>query len=141
MSREWKPGDVALVRGKVCIRAHGKWEHGLPDRFAFDDDDRARPLVVIDPENREQVERLMRAARNNDTVGVESMQSALRSLITPPKPGEPKHIGAVVLDEDGEEWTLARPFANNKWINSRTADYATYPQIAAVRVLSEGVQP
>jgi len=106
VKREWKPGDLAMVRVQITtnpddgseehmlFRRRGKWEHpdfGIwEDRYVL----AARPLVVIDPEDREQVERLFHLfadEREKDERHLriggweDAMQAALRSLIAPPK--------------------------------------------------------
>jgi hypothetical protein len=127
--REWKPGDVVPVR----------------------------PLVVIDPEDAEQVERLYRAIfkafDNDDVSGIEpedavSMRAALREFAnpTPSKPDEPTGRYAVVEDDQGVEhvrvdagggehaycWqTIGMPYAESR--------YARWSDLSAVRVLSHGV--
>lgn len=65
----------------------------------------------------------------------------IEAQIPPPKPDEPTGLGAVVEDEDGLRWSLLPPTVNGKrwacWDEPRIdRDYA---DIAAVRVLSEGV--
>ena len=61
MSREWAPGDVADLHGARVVRhsrRKGYWTY--PDGSSGPDPDGdARPLVVIDPEDREQVERFV----------------------------------------------------------------------------------
>ena len=110
--REWKPGDVAvsMVRGAphIIFRTENEaGEHRWYDRFGsllpdaeWVDGKEIRPLVVIDPENRDQAESLFRAWC--DLLGgprmseqVDAMQGALRSLIEPPKPEEPGTWGVV----------------------------------------------
>jgi hypothetical protein len=112
MTRDFQPGDVAMVtwsalgqpiteprfriddeRGARWIGADGSW---IGDFTAKD----ARPLAVIDPEDREQVERLEKAL---EVVAVRGfmpggVQAALREFAnpTPPKPDEPAGVGAVV---------------------------------------------
>lgn len=112
---EWKPGAVALIgcpdTHRVALRmGSGSWGTG-EGVFADATIGEARPLVVIDPESREQVERL--AARIDlrcmgmlptadeyaDAVG-----AALRSLVAPPKPDEPTSMSARVIDASGAEW-------------------------------------
>jgi hypothetical protein len=65
------------------------------------------------------------------------LQSALRAWVEPPKPEEPKGWGAVVEDDTGAYWTLYAPEAG-VFINYREGK-RRYAEIAAVRVLSEGV--
>lgn len=160
MSREWKPrpGAVCLVRYAdsdgpwvvgIATTPYGNWrtqEHGATRQIA-----EARPLVVIDPEDHEQAAALDRAistAYSNAKWGsdrVEPMQAALRSLITPPKPDEPQGLGAVVEDQRGELWVRDKTTTTvNHWKRARGEDGGSrypYSHIAAVRVLSEGVQP
>ena len=79
MSREWKPGDVvtATVNGRKNVRLVAGWSRYDPQlrwcelspRWADGDDDECwfmpgivtdhRPIAVIDPEDREQVERFV----------------------------------------------------------------------------------
>ena len=156
MTREWQPGDVASIKFSSGTE-RGMWVDdkwvvtgGLPSgpNYAVD------PLVVIDPEDREQVERL--TAAHCETFGhnslpaqpeeVSIMQAALREFAnpTPPKPTEPTGLGAVVEDADGCRWVRASLTSTvNHW---RCADESgmgrkPYAKIDAVRVLSEGVTP
>lgn len=66
MKRDWKPGDMVMVEGKAALRVDGSyvsskrgphwaWEHGGFTTLPLGP---IRPLVVIDPEDREQLERL-----------------------------------------------------------------------------------
>lgn len=155
MSRDWKPGDVAMVtevgggNGEpvVAIRtASATWQSAFGEsgtRHIVEE----RPLVVIDPEDREQVERLADAfATHPDCLrnyGFDAMQAALRSLITPPKPKEPLGLGAVVEDAKGKRWVRGRD-SNCHWYPETGFDrtvgpWAPWAEIAAVKVLSPGV--
>lgn len=69
-----------------------------------------RPLVVIDPEDREQVERLVDAYLDGSGGLVDSMQFGLRSLLAPPKPDVYRHVvnagpGRVQTSICGKVWT------------------------------------
>ena len=105
-----------------------------------------RPLVVIDPGDREQVERLADAFTAIEdppvnTAGqhrVASMQAALRSLIAPPRPEEPTGLGAVVVDDEGHTHVLSRSPAQHPWVGA-DGKWREWRDIDAVRVLSEGV--
>lgn len=110
-------------------------------------------LVVIDPEDREVVRRVMDAYSEVASAGlystapkvsVEQMQAALRSLLAPPKPQEPTGLGAVVEDAGGVRWTRVEStdLTRNPWYPADDADKqpAEYHTIDAARVLSEGVQ-
>jgi hypothetical protein len=103
MSREWQPGDVAMLTTPKGDRRAVHYTDGWEDfEGAWWDDTRnlpARPLVVIDPEDREQVERLARdhhasghiaawgAMHENTRAGlVDEMQAALREYADPKPP-------------------------------------------------------
>lgn len=154
MSAEWKPGDVAVVDGIVSV---------------------VRPLVVIDPEDREQVERLavayttVESARSGDEYRawenrsaeargriVDGLAAALREFAnpTPPKPEEPTGLGAVVEDADGARYVRDYERGAMPWALTKRTDTngehvdaydskarRSYADIAAVKVLSEGVTP
>jgi hypothetical protein len=114
----------------------------------------------IDPEDREQVERLAKVmddefARRGwvnqstpDPDVVDAIQAALREFAnpTPPKPEEPTGLGAVVEDAEGSLWfrmTLEnQTWAGEVWQEQYGCDadrWTKWADIAAVRVLSEGV--
>jgi hypothetical protein len=62
-AREWKPGDVAMVpflgESRICVYTDGGWVGGkLSEKAGVDHYAGARHLVVIDPEDYAQVERL-----------------------------------------------------------------------------------
>lgn len=163
MTREWKPGDVAVVFAKHGPHDSGEGReyfmsrsgHGwspLEDSDYFWPDANARPIrpvVLLDPEDREQVQRLADewCSRHGAPEGgnrLNAMQAALREFanLQPPKPEEPQGLGAVVEDVDLDEtwvhfgngcWILAVPNAN---LRQRTwRDFSD-----SVRVLSEGVK-
>lgn len=157
MKHEWKPGDVAIIEVGchasrfVGMFTHRGWRYG-PDKWVADDPAivTARPLAVIDPEDREQVERLTRAYwRTDDDVptqaGIDNMQKVLREFANPtlPKPEEPTGLGAVVEDSDGWRWVRVDD-PSHSWVRS-LRDEGAYTQrakwdhIDVVRVLSEGV--
>lgn len=127
--REWQPGDVmvatwATIYGEPVVhfmvdgcknidhRDEPHWHDvrgGWTSSLAAAAD--VRPLAVIDPEDREQVERLAKAI--NDAIENQSLitstemtQAALRKFAspTPTKPDEPTGLGAVVEDASGAEY-------------------------------------
>lgn len=117
-------------------------------RLAMD----GRSLVVIDPEDFEQVERLAQARSDAGCAGeawglvpgwhddlIERMQAALRSLITPPRPIEPTGLGAVVEDARGERWVRGPLHNSWRWLKVDAPGCENYAEIDVVRVLSEGV--
>lgn len=108
-------------------------------RSEVEDFCREQGLVLIDPDNREQVERLVAASWPHAAQNrmVDALQVGLRSLLTPPKPPEPQGLGAVVEDADGVLWVRHQTTGGGGWyVNGVTR---TWDRISAVRVLSEGV--
>ena len=163
---EWKLGDVAMVRLDADTEVRVTWNYDGwrsakgsfydPKGSFYDPALPARPLVVIDAEDREQVERLTdlyeRAIPDGlvtPTASTDALQAALREFAnpTPPKPDEPTGLGAVVEDADGRRWvrwhcdgdpmhvSKNRPWSGANGVGSDRA----YDDINAVRVLSEGV--
>lgn len=156
MTREWKPGDLISVpfsRGRIrafvqpgcgAHTEHGEyWTSRSVEAF-----DMVRPLVVIDPESREDVERLARGyvktwlgpreGVSPETVG--QMQAALREYAnpTPPRLEEPTGLGAVVEDAEGGRW-IRRDVHAAPWANAAgNAFPVTWASIDAVHVLSAG---
>jgi len=154
--REWKPGDVAMVedeRGVQRLAVCGALNPRLMHRWHYDEQGigrilHPRPLVVIDPEDREQVERLTSLYYHDDLdqpasfVRSNQMQAALREFAnpTPPRPEEPTGLGAVVEDAEGQQWVRIGRKTGNSWYRPH-GTYAVYAEIPAVRILSEGVTP
>lgn len=112
-----------------------------------------RRVAVIDPDDREQVDRLSAsydiALRYEGTVGPTvdesaiAMQAALREFAnpTPPKPEEPMGLGAVVEDADGDRWVRVNVATGMQEWRCCDADgeFRRWVGVDAVRVLSEGV--
>jgi hypothetical protein len=159
----WKSGDVAMVTftsGQEGLAVYGIsdtgrrfdhcWRFGL-GAFEWHDSDNittARPLVVIDPEDREQVERLESDlaercgwSRLSSDARADALQAALREFATPtpPRPDEPQGLGAVVEDAEGVRWVRTDPAAPawTQW-DAPVRRY-TWSYVKAVRVLSAGV--
>lgn len=95
MNLTWKPGDVAMVRTRAMIEADkppvralrtlGGWRSEV-DGWARDKEVlEVRPLVVLDPEDLEQVERLddLLLETLDDATAQVDMQAALRALMKP----------------------------------------------------------
>jgi hypothetical protein len=151
VKREWKPGDVAAIPF-TSGDERGMWVDGTFVVTGGRASSRAyggvRPLVVIDPEDREVVGRLTRAAFDVSAVDshdIDQMQAALRSLLTPPKPAEPTGLGAVVEDDRGFQWIRTDDDRNAEpWSRRNTPglpQYRAWRDLAAVRVLSDGYDP
>lgn len=167
--REWQPGDVALVRCEdglthraiVVNAAYPGGLHVVVPTYALAHDMGANQRIYfgegairrpadIDPEDREQVERLLMAylaqrATLNGNAQLGDLQAALREFADPriPKPDEPTGLGAVVEDVHGRRYQrVDRERA--AWLRSdipmeAALDWRDYTEVAAVRVLSEGV--
>ena len=163
MSREWKPGDVAIAvrhdgtESRALRRWDGTWR--IQDECVNNPPRDFRPLVTLDPEDREAVERLLSAylehgwTRAPDdapirTTGIDYLQAALREFANPmpPKPDEPQGLGAVVEDAEGTLW-FRMSYENQTWPGEvwqeqyGDADrWSKWDSVAAVRVLSPGVE-
>lgn len=149
MSREWQPGDVAMVKvhvghqeTRVARGFDNRW-HGQDGIYRLATD--ARPVVVIDPEDREQVtllNELIQIQPQSDTRPlVDVLRDALREFANPkpPKPVEPTGLGAVVEDEDGSLHVRTSGHIVNPWRSETDGSSRSWSLVAAVRVLSAGV--
>jgi hypothetical protein len=104
-----------------------------------------RPLVVIDAEDREQVERLTAAIAEHRAPGpnVHNIKAALRSLIHPPKPEEPTGAGAIITAQrPNTSEDLARLIRTDvrsprRWVDP-DGDYYAYAELDDVVVRHEG---
>ena len=167
MTREWKPGDVALVTdakgrtGRAMKGARG-WDF-TPSGSSLNaysgeaEPIEAHPLIVIDPRTMTWDGRIPSAQEftawaeaigaGEFETGILRIADALRELPDPilpnPKPDEPQGLGAVVEDADGVRWVRYSIHDGYSWMRQTREDpaYVQYDDIAAVRVLSEGVQP
>lgn len=162
----WKPGDVGAIDLGGC-----GWRRAMVQDFSplmWSDEEGAgwsvsetdaRALVVIDPEDRSQVDKLMAWYRLNfggyESVNaksveasIDAMQAALRSLVPQPKPDEPAGLGAVVVDQNDITYVLAGRLSSegfelpDKWRaidGPIVGDWKNWHQIDVKQVLSEGV--
>lgn len=105
MTREWKPGDVAVLDdGLIAMRGDEGWVDRDGDYRVPEHDESARALLVIDPENRETIQTLAdHFCRYPSDGWVEQMQAAVRAMLAP-EPEEPTGLGAVVRGGDGRTW-------------------------------------
>jgi hypothetical protein len=134
--------------GEIEIAYAKRWRsdacHVLVHRLTI----AGRPLLVIDPEDRDQVERLtvalfaeVGAADLPDGYTANEVQAAIRSLLHP-VPEEPTEVGRLVRDRDDELWVR---YARGEWacLASRPGiDVRTWPELIAhygpLTVLSPG---
>lgn len=99
------------------------------------------PVVVIDLEDDKRVEEFWRMAGQS----LPTFREALREYANPkpPKPDEPKGLGAVVKDSEGEKWVRVMVYGREPWAhNGNVGDFRawrSYDDIDVVEKLSEGV--
>lgn len=164
MSREWKPGDVAMLvshGGTPAVRAPedcGVGGHGYAkDHWHYlanvggatwdsNGDREARPLVLLDLNDKERAA-LLDYAESTFHFRSETL-SSIRKQCEPPKPVEPLGLGAVV--EDGRRMLFVR--CADGWLcaGAEGREPGEYRNSLAwdellcygvPRVLSEGIQP
>jgi hypothetical protein len=140
MGREWQRGDVAFIPGvgRALMTGCGWLSQGMRSpAHAVEAYLDPRPLVVIDPEDREQVERL---GGGTGHVNVNWLQDRLRAFADP-KPEEPTGLGAVVECDDGATFVRVGLTIANPWVRAGFGTYHRWSEIDATAcVLSEGVQ-
>ena len=171
MSREWKPGDVAVIEAPArmvggdgranimttvrAVRGEDMWtqlddlNNDFVDTPQCSEWSHARPLVVIDPEDREQGDELRDLIHKHGGVMLlgSVLQAALREFAnpTPPKPDEPPLLCAVVQREDGARWVRGEKGWTNLDATGQFLNWSDWSEVnelsPVVRVLSEGVQP
>lgn len=156
---EWSTGDVGLTaKGRLALRRDDTPDGWIDSQGApwsnrkFPNN--VRPLVVIDPEDREAVERLLEFLHRAEdsahpaaycgsfTCRTDSLREALREFANPkpPKPDEPLGLGAVVEDVVGNRWVRTIEAHIPWYLNDSGGDvWRDYDAILAVKVLSEGV--
>lgn len=158
--QKWEPGTVALVTGggyssRAMLRSDGvrfeRWALASDSFIASEDALTVRPLLVLDPDNPDQMRELWEGWRDSHSPnGATAMTAAVRAMLpkrTPVKPAEPTGLGAVVEDVDGTLWTRVErgqvTDTRNPWYPATLAELQPleYDEIAAVKVLSEGVTP
>lgn len=144
---------ASLWTGTDCDAGHttdGGRVFGITRRrYAECDRYKCPPVVVIDPEDQEQVEALDAAYQQalDQSPKYEGlcnvMQTALHSLIADPKPDEPVSVGTVVEDREHYVWVRSLPgYAKYPWVRGTVegTESTTWDDLAhPVKVLSEGV--
>lgn len=150
--REWKPGDVVVMPG-TGKRAIVTTADVRPFRTQDDVEQwgdaingvEVRPLVVIDPEDRDQVERLTAALFSEiggdwpDGYTANETQAALRKFADrQPQVTEPMGLGAVVEDDEGRTWIRTNGRPGYEWYLPNQC-IRPWSFFTAVRVLHEGM--
>ena len=96
--QNWQHGDIAIAvnyEGEEKVVRYRRRQWVFADGSTMPESGtQVRRLVVIDPEDREQVERLAQAI---GAINVSRLQERLREFVTPtpPKPDEPGRWGVV----------------------------------------------
>lgn len=159
--QKWEPGTVAMdihhtdvnAEGPLRFQIGGVWvDTDCDDRYPPPCD--IRPLLVLDPDNPDQMDRLLgdffvrRYPNGSDANMVDrrdrdAFTLAVRAMLpkpTPVKPAEPTGLGAVVEDADGKWVCLDNSrLPWREWTSGEFRDWADFSN--AVKVLSEGVTP
>lgn len=149
---EWRPGDVGLnlrwgYRGifvENCPQHEGRNHWHNESGYADHDTDARRRLVVIDPDDRDEVERLLLAYGVVNSPGnlsrcIPTMQDALREFSEgKPLIEEPTGLGAVVEDARGGRYVLLHPGERCPWAVVGIGSNQRWQDIDAVRVLAPG---
>jgi hypothetical protein len=136
VSGQWKPGDVVLVGGSVAIRVDYGNDSAFVDSLGChwrNEDETSRPLVVIDPEDREQMRLIAECAADGDAAEwrVDMWQRFFRSLAETKVP-EPTAPAAIVTDRRDNIW---RWLADGDWVCTSGPDIGEY--LAWDRLASE----
>ncbi len=132
--REWVVGDVAVGNinrwtGRLMRTSDTRWTCDDGAEWAASQVDSVRPLVVLDPDNEDDLDGLcaslveaMHAAGDvasaANGVHPATVAAALRDFITPPPP-EPQGLGAVAEDRHGDLWVSFHSSATGTWWRDR----------------------
>ena len=89
------------------------------------------------------VDSLRHVAITTGTLSPKVVADQIEAQLPKPKPEEPKGLGAVVLDRDGDRWVRVDPDtsddADGAWESEYSFARKTYSAIDVVGILSEGV--
>ena len=81
--------------------------------------------------------------RETRFVVLSDLADQIEAQLPKPKPEEPKGLGAVVKDRDGNRWVRVDPNPGDNLLGAWESEFSptnkTYSAIDAVEVLSEGV--
>jgi len=157
----WAPGTLAKVtfEGKEYVAfwddCNEQWVSSTLFRLYANDRHPVtdvRPLVVLDPEDRDQMVTLHETLSGTKGVTWHGWPEILRDVLRryaeaqtkPPKPPEPRGLGAVVEDAEGQVWVRFKTAEIRPWRRNwpgYSSFGAFFRDIDAVKVLSEGVTP
>ena len=125
MAEQYAPGTVAMSKYGHVFKTESGWVFDDHDGPASGCPQDLRPLLVIDPEDREEVARLAANLDNRIVDDTDMLQAALRSLLTPPKPAVPEcpegcvtvvdAIECVWSVRDGGYWETANSIKALTW--------------------------
>jgi hypothetical protein len=107
---EFKPGDVGMVGTQRWMRLHtGDWINDAGSRVPAEPEPPARRLVVIDPEDREQVNHLASLLRDYMRYADRwRLAAALREFANPTPPRCNQHLGIEYADNKGRVYSCAK---------------------------------
>ena len=81
--------------------------------------------------------------RETRFVVLSDLADQIEAQLPKPKPEEPKGLGAVVLDRDGNRWVRVDPNPGDNLLGAWESEFSptnkTYSAIDVVGILSEGV--
>lgn len=156
--QKWEPGTVAWVEGlsvmgSVCsgwanyMDGHITGWRALDNVWTVNSPTAIRPLLVLDPDDEDQMRGLAHAIWADRTLvrtDFDQVAAAVRAMLPKPlptKPEEPTGLGAVVeFYVDGERWVRFEARSGSWWRNKAGVDqrWSHFPD--TVTVLSEGVE-
>ena len=89
------------------------------------------------------VDSLRHVAITTGTLSPKVIADQIEAQLPKPKPEEPKGLGAVVLDRDGNRWVRVDPNPGDNVLGAWESEFSptskTYSAIDVVGILSEGV--
>lgn len=161
---DYEPGTVAAIR---CANAHGDfhavgefravkdekgWSSLLPEIGWVSNADvvEVRPLVVLDPDDREAAVALLAAygrqytdwTPSTDGPNIDRLQQALRSLTRPPRIPEPglyAVVDSITTGGDGPRRFVRIDLGNNCWMDMNGGNRSPWSFLASPVLVREGL--
>lgn len=149
---DYPAGTLAVIRYKTDDMLHAdtgraiRWRYG----WLYSDDDGyeivhdpsvtdVHPLVVLDGTEALHLHDLPKHLRRHVCQVCNDLADSIEAQTRPPKPPEPKGLGAVVEDRDGVRWVRCDDSNSSGLVWHGPSDFARrYSQIDAVTVRNEG---